>query len=47
MSLYKKGTIGSSVWYDAKNGCRTPVRNEKNWSLASLNRSFTETLRFL
>ena len=39
MSLYKKGTIASSVWYDFKNRCSTPARKKKNGS-------FTEALRF-
>ena len=39
---YKKRAIGSSVWYDFKNSCSTPARKE-DWSLATVNGSFTET----
>ena len=42
----KKEPFGSLVWYDFKNGCSTPARKEKNWSLATVSGSFTEALRF-
>ena len=46
MSLYMKGIIGWSVWYDFKNDWRMPATNEKNWILAVVKGSFTAAFRF-
>ena len=38
-SLYKYGTMGSSVWYLTRNGCNIPATKLKKLSFAGIKRS--------
>ena len=45
-SLYKYGTMGSSVWYVIRNGCNNPAIKLKKLSFAGVKRSLTARSRF-